>query len=125
MGYIRHNAIVVTATYEDHIERAHAEAVRIFHAPESAMCTYAVVTEVTPEAMNTTRSFLVGPDGSKEGWALSDEFDARRDTFIEWLRAQAYADGSSPLAWVEVQYGDDELETLVVRDSDEAQRVSA
>jgi hypothetical protein len=109
MGYMRHHAIVVTGMHGDWIDRAHAEAARIFPW----------VSPISDEGVNGAKSFFVPPDGSKEGWGESDEGDARRAQFIAWLNAQRYEDQSSPLDWVEVQYADDNLETLVCRHSDE------
>jgi len=109
MGYERCHAIVVTDTgYGNHIENAHSEALAIF----ADVCE---VTEITPEAMNRRRSFMVAPDGSKEGWDLSDRGDACRDLFVAWLERQAYDDGSSALDWAEVQYGDENLDNRLLR----------
>jgi hypothetical protein len=75
--------------------------------------------------MNSTRSFLVAPDGSKEGWEESDKGDQRREEFVEWLRGQAYNDGSNPLAWIELyfaaeqQFMDDFPGAEIVRGSHE------
>jgi hypothetical protein len=109
MGHIRHHAIIVTGTYGDHIEKAHAVAVGLEMS----------VTPILPATVNATRSFMVGPDGSKEGWDDSDAGDARREHFVAWLNSYRYRDGSAPLAWVEVQYGDDDGETVIIRHSDE------
>lgn len=113
MGYMRHHAIVVSSWNEERIEYAHAKAVDIFGAR---------VTNVVPSPMNGHRSFLVATDGSNEGWDESDIGDAQRDRFVKWLRRQEYEDGSTSLAWVEVQYADDEKETKIVRDSDDTRR---
>lgn len=114
MGYISHHAFVVTDySYGDWIERAHAEARRLFGP---------LVSEIIPSIINGYRSFLVAPDGSKEGWAESDAGDAARAAFREWLRAIEYDDHSSPLHWVEIQYGDDDLDTIIIDDSDANQR---
>jgi hypothetical protein len=109
MGEIKHHAIIVTATYgeptlgsrtsgeERHwAEIAYRQAIDIFGSAQ--------VTTPTPSLLNATRSFLVAPDGSKEGWEDSDEGDQRREEFVEWLRGQAYDDGSSPLAWIELYF---------------------
>lgn len=123
MGYISHHAIVVTGTYGDHVERAHQKAIEIFD--EVAVGGYFSRTLVSPlseVSINSTQSFCVFPDGSKEGWEMSDEGDTARARFIKWLIAQRYDDGSSPLAWVHVQYGDDEGLTATLSDSDEAKR---
>lgn len=118
MGYIRHYAIVVTGSYGDDIDKAHAEAHEIFDAPSEPFDDLVqVVTEITPSAVNTTRTFFVAPDGSKEYWPTSDEFDLRRQKFIEYLENTRYSDGSSSLSWVEVRYGDEEGVSGIVNDS--------
>lgn len=113
MGYDRHHGIIVTTFKKDYIEDAHREAERIFSTP---------VSEVCPESINGWLSFFVPPDGSKEGWDESDKGDHERDVFVAWLEGQRYEDGSSRFAWIEVQYGDGEGETKIVRDSDALQR---
>lgn len=115
MGYMRHNAIIVSGSYDDWIERAHIKATDLgMH-----------VTPIVESDLNDIQTFLVIPDGSKEGWAESDDGDKRRSEFRRWLDKQRYEDGSSPLAWVEVQYGDDEGETKVVAHSDKLFRRQA
>lgn len=116
MGYMRHHAIVVTGQLRDNngvpfprIEDAHTEAVKLF--PK--------VPEIAEAEINGYGSFFIPPDGSKEGWAESDEGDERRARFIEWLRSNEYEGGGSPFRWVEVQYGDDEHVTIVTAHSDE------
>lgn len=116
MGYTRHHAIVVTGLLRDNcgvsfprIEDAHAEARALFPR----------VTEIIESDLNGYGSFLIPPDGSKEGWSESDEGDAKRARFTGWLRSKQYEDGSSPFRWVEVQYGDDERETIVTAHSDD------
>ena len=115
MGYMRHNAIVVSAEYGDHLKRAHAEAKRL----------WMTVSPIVKSPTNGVCTFLVAPDGSKEGWSESDTGDAARAAFKVWLDQQRYEDGSGPLKWVEIQYGDDERETLVTAHSDEDARIEA
>lgn len=112
MGYIRHHAIVVTTYDVKQIDAAHNEAARLGLD----------ITGMLQTTVNEWHTFLVGPDGSKEGWPESDVGDGKRDQFIAWLDGQRFDDGSSPFDWVEVQYGDDELETKVCRHSDEPER---
>ncbi|MBO0676745.1 hypothetical protein JRC04_04635 [Mycolicibacterium sp. S2-37] len=80
------------------------------------------MSELTDFAVNDYRSFLVAPDGSKEGWPDSDLGDGRRARLVEYLDAQRYSDDSTCLAWAEIQFGDDNLVTAIVRDSDEPRR---
>jgi hypothetical protein len=110
MGYLRPTAIIVTGTYGDHVQRAHDKAREILEAHEMGH----LLTELLPAAINNTGSFLVAWDGSKEGWPPSDEGDQARAEIVAWLREQAYDDGSSPLDWVEVQYGGDDAEVIAL-----------
>lgn len=98
MGIIAHHAIVVTGSYDNWPQKAHDKAVSIFPAEQ--------VSELSPEVTNGYRSFAVFPDGSKEGWGQSEDGDANRNAFITWLYEQEYDDHSSPLKWVEINYGE-------------------
>lgn len=89
MGTINHNAIVVTG-YHEHLPEAHAIAVGFG----------LLVTPMGPIGTNGYQSFLVCPDGSKEYWNTSDEFNVRRKVFREWLARRYRYD------WVEVQFGE-------------------
>jgi hypothetical protein len=117
MGYIRHHAIIVTSWKDDQLTEAHLKARAIFEPQQ--------VTSIVASVVNKYESFMVGTDGSKEGWSDSDEGDKRREQFTRWLDSQLYEDGSSSLSWVEVQYGDDNGVTRIVRDSDERERVGS
>ena len=104
MGYMRHHAIVVSCDHGT-IKGAHREALRIFDW----------VSPISPPAMHEVRSFFIPPDGSKEGWDMSNEGNSRRDRFIGWLSKPKNRDH---FHWVEVQYGDDLRESVVTRNSD-------
>jgi hypothetical protein len=105
MGYMVHHALIVTGSpREDYtpadrhsIEDAHRFAV--VTAQRLQACE---VTELTALSTNHYRSFMVAPDGSKEGWATSTDGDVTRSEIIEWLRAS-----NGFFSWAEVQYGDD------------------
>jgi hypothetical protein len=112
MGWIVHNAIIVTTFSQGYIERAHTEARRIFNG---------IVTDPVESGVNGYRSFLIPPDGSKEGWPASDEGDRRRAEFHSWVAAQAYEDGSSAYGVVEVAYGEVRQPVIVAVDGRETQ----
>lgn len=116
MGYMRHHTIVVTSWDDELAITAHAQAEEVFTE------TACVVSALTPPATNGFRSFFVAPDGSKEGWTASNEGDEARSVFVEWMDSQRYSDGSTSLDWVEVQFGDDDGETVVISDSDDWRR---
>lgn len=109
MGYKRHHAIIVTSFKADLVSRAHSVAADI-GLP---------VTSIQDSKVNRYSTFAVTPDGSKESWHTSGLYDRKRQAFIQWLRDQRYEDGSSPFDWVEVQYGDDDLDTAVDNSSDD------
>lgn len=101
MGYIRHETIVVTAFDVERLERARRFAI------DAGL----PVSERVSSPVNSYQSFFVAPDGSKEGWAESDRYDAVRAEFIKALRAdnQLYCD------WVLVSFGGD-ANTAIVED---------
>lgn len=103
MGYMRHNAIVITSWNRVSIEAAANKA------RELGMQVLGPSDEVT----NGYSSMLVCPDGSKEGWEESDQGDRNRASFREWLGGQTYEDGSTNLHWVEIAYGGDDADATV------------
>lgn len=109
MGYMRHHAIVVTSWSEEAVKAGHAKAVALG-------CT---VSEIVDSKMNGYTSFLIAPDGSKEGWGESNDGDGRRMAWIAWARTTLYEDGSGPLDWVEVRFGGDDDSAEVTSHADE------
>jgi len=104
MGYIKHNAIIVTSWKDT----------AILEAAKQAKTFGLTILGPGEEAVNDYRTLLVCPDGSEEGWDESNRGDQRRELFREWLDAQAYEDGSTALEWVEVVYGSDDAEATIV-----------
>ena len=114
MGYSRNHAIIITTHDPSLMVQAEAVALRLF-------LYVAPVTPVMRHPVNGSASFAILPDGSKEWWDHSNRGDEARTDLIRWMNEQRYSDGSSPFDWVEVQYGDDNGETIVIRHSDEPQ----
>lgn len=110
MGYMRHHLLVVTTYSDDRIVSAHLTA--------EVMCPSLPVSDVTTSPTNGYRSFVVWPDGSKEGWAESDNGDDERRAFIAWLNRQRFSDGSTPFSWALVQYGDEDGDNRVLDHDD-------
>lgn len=105
MGYMRHHAIIATSWDQELLKKAHDKAMEIFNQ----------VAPITPIATNGYVSFLVAPDGSKEGWTESEMGDDKRNEFIEWIETHRYSDGSISIDYVEIQFGDDDGETKIIR----------
>jgi hypothetical protein len=107
MGYVEHNAIVVTTWKDEILDAATARAIQIGLE----------VIGPSTTSINGYRSILVCPDGRKEGWDASDVGDRKRTEFTAWLNSQAYGDGSTCLDWVEVSFGSDDRGAAIVRDA--------
>lgn len=106
MGFMMHHTIVVSSCFADKIATAQGAAAFLFGARN--------VSSLTAPDMNGFQSFFVAPDGSKEGWSDSDDADAKRRQFTDWLDEQAYEDGSNGLRYVEVSFGADEGPATIV-----------
>ena len=102
MSHVTHHAIVVTTWNKARAVAAQAAARRIFGDD--------LVTPFASAIVNEYHTFLVGSDGSKEGWNESNHGDDQRDAFVAWLKAQRDDEGGWLLDWFEVKYGEDNLQ---------------
>lgn len=105
MSNTKHHAIAVTCYRKDMIQKAHKKATEIFKNR---------VSNILESDYNGFSSFFIAPDGSKEYWEASDLGDAQRKKFKNWIKKQAFEDGSSPISFCEFFYGDDNGESSVV-----------
>jgi len=105
MGMINHHAIVITSWDSQSITDA------LNKAKEIGLYT----TVIGASAVNGYLSFLVCPDGSKEGRELSSDFDAKRLEFKKWLRMMCSDD--MHLEWVEISYSNDQGIARIVNDA--------
>ncbi len=99
MGYMRHHAIVVTGFDIDGTKTARQGAVELA-AKFDNPCA---ISELSEKATNGYRSFLIAPDGSKEGWVESKQGEEFRAAVIEYFQSQ---DGLY-ISWCLVQFGDE------------------
>lgn len=98
MGTTKHHAIIVTCHNVTLINKAHELALSIFPAR--------MVTGIATGTINGYNTFMVGPDGSNEGWEESNEGDDCRDLFLKQIDSYAYSDGSNSIQYVEMYFGD-------------------
>jgi len=112
MGYHVHHAIVVTSWQPEAVEQAHAAAMRHFDG-------VAPVTPIVASRSNGYTSFMIAPDGSKEGWESSDAGDSARSAWMEEVQ-QWYPRGIY-VEWAELAFGGDEgyLNTRIMRHSED------
>ncbi len=114
MGYIKHHAIIVTSWSDEYIGAAHKIASEIFASQHN---DFPGVTPIISSPVKGYASFMVVPDGSKEGWDASDEGDANRKKFKTFIRESIYLD------WVEVAYGGDDPEDAYLPDHNQHEEV--
>ena len=107
MGYMRHDAIVVTSWKSEAIEAA---------ASKARECGLEVIGP-SNETINGIRTLLVCPDGSKEGWDVSNAFNAKRAEYLKYLNGIRYEDNSSCLEWVALSYGMDDRAAKITADA--------
>lgn len=90
MGQIVHRAVIVSGWDDQRLADAHMEADAL-GLPVSPIVRGRVVS---------CGSFMVAPDGSKEGWETSDTMKAARQRFIAYLRE------APSLSWASVEFGE-------------------
>lgn len=95
MGYMRHDVIIVTCWDENRVKRGHAKAKEL-GLP---------VSPIVKSPRNSYMTFMVVPDGSKEGWDFSNEMDVLRAKFEQWM-IKTYDENF--LDWVHINFGGDE-----------------
>lgn len=108
MGYLRHECIVVNGWDTKRVARAHEAATAIFN--EARMGS--LVSGLTQHTVNGGASFLIAPDGSKEGWEPSDRGEAARREFLEWLKSDEAR--QLGLGWALLLVGGDDGEFRVL-----------
>ena len=104
MGYIRHDAIVATSWDKKYLIPALARALDF-----GLSCS-----DIVESSTNGYVSFLIAPDGSKEGWEESAKGDAARAEWKAWANKQ-WTNNELYVYWAHLSYaGDEEADTKIV-----------
>lgn len=111
MGTIKHNSIVVTHWDKELLVKAHSIALEIFKKKFGEHCS--LVSNVCEGVVNSGGSFFIGADMSKEGWPQSDDGDAARKEFLDWMSKECYY-----CDYLELVYGGDSDYCAITRDKD-------
>lgn len=108
MGYEAQKLLVVTCHSEATLEVARAKAVECFGARSD------LVAPIMGPFINRRATFFVAPDGSKEGWADSDEVDLIMEQYLEWLTSYRKDEPWSynPFKWALYQFTADESDDV-------------
>lgn len=111
MGYMVHHAVLVTSWDAAALADARATALDLYGQEGMA----SLVSAIVPGVENGEATFVVVPDGSKEGWGESQASDRARFAFMQYLHDCRHEDDSSSLQWCEVQYGDERGDDRMIR----------
>lgn len=95
MGVINHNAIIVIG-FDDSVDKAR----------DLAIAEGLIVTNVVNSPANGYRSFMIAPDGSKEGWETSDEFNEKRENIKTLYRNWIKNSDTFFIEFIEVAFGE-------------------
>lgn len=119
MGYIMHEAIVVTGDSYNWKLQEEPDCPQDIHNIRKAIYNIYkecdslegnisdCVGEICGTGMNGTYAFLIAPDGSKEGWGLSQKGDDAREKAIKYLETTARHDDGSGCDYCYIRYGGD------------------
>lgn len=107
MGYIKHNAMIITS---DGYSEAMTRFDKVYNKAKELFDD--LVSEPIKSNMNGYISFFIAPDGSKEGWDVSDEGDSNRKILCAYIDSLSFEDGSNAIKYVDVSY-DEEHDTEV------------
>lgn len=102
MGTTKHHTIIVTGV-DEAINRAHDAATSTFKE---------LVSPIIKSKMNGYMSFFIAPDGSKEGWKDSNEYDDKRKNYIAWLEDEINELGNY-LDYAEICYSSDIIPNIL------------
>lgn len=102
MGYIKHDAVIVTMGGHA-VDRVDVPTF-VDSMPEDFR--HLVVGPI-PAVTNGYVTYVFAPDGSNEGWNVSTEADVWRERFVR-LFDFAHEDGLSPFDVVAVSWGGDQ-----------------
>lgn len=116
MGYIRHQGIIATGSDNSDIGGKHDTAL----ARERALELGLPCSEIVRGTTNGYTSFLIAPDGSKEGWPESNDQEAKRKEWIEWARKSGHY-----FDWACVSFGGDDAQLAALEDHNDRENADA
>lgn len=115
MRNIKHHGIIVTINDIKLAEKIKSEISFLYKKNMEAKNGNELISPIVPSLINNYYTFFIAPDGSKEGYDLSDDGDNIRDKTVALLNAYRALDGTFPVNYVELFYGDDNLPPSILK----------
>ena len=91
MSTVRFTSIIVTSQLGDELIPVREKAIEIFKRllaedPVAGPGAHTLVGAIMPGLVNSDATFLIAPDGSKDGWQTAEVANKARAEFIKYLR---------------------------------------
>jgi hypothetical protein len=113
MGYMRHHLIAVNSFDRGLLEVTRLQALEIFKDTWNTKFSN-MVGVIVESPINSEHTFVIYPDGSKEGWEDSDIGDTYRAEFLSYIESIKHDDGSNSVSYAELFFRDDDGESEIV-----------
>jgi len=97
---IENNEAIIATTWNKEVAEKTREWIR--ELPTAWQQLFAII----PSIVNHKQTIIFAPDGSKKGWDIAEQGQRFRNEFFDLLKSFDYDDGSSPLDFIEVGYGE-------------------
>lgn len=111
---IRHHVIVVTSNQKEKLEKIRKEVIELYQSKMEAKNSSKLVGPIQESLINGFVTFLIAPDGSKEGYDASDDADRIRQLVVDLVRSFPSNEEEGYLQFVEVSYGQDDGKAQIV-----------
>lgn len=114
MKNIKHHTIVITSNEKPKLESLRNAIINLYKEKMEAKKGGQLVTPLFESLINNFNTFYVIPDGSKEGYDASDDGDLIRKLIVQLCEKYKEADGSNPIRYAELYYGDDDNKSEIL-----------
>jgi hypothetical protein len=111
---IRHHILVITVHEQKLAEELRKQISELYKKNMEAKNGFQLISPVVQSLINNYYTFFIAPDGSKEGYDLSDDGDRVRAKVVALLDTYKTTDGTFPVSYVELFYGDDTLPAKIL-----------
>lgn len=108
MRNIKHHAILITAHDLKVLQQLKVVIADMIKQNIEASNGIKLLGEITESLINNFYSFIVFPDGSKEGHETSDDADILRKKITTHIEQYNKANKENPINFIEVYFGSDD-----------------
>lgn len=98
---VQNNEVVLATTWNDEVIMELEQWIED-EVPDEYQGLFVTI----PSIVNGEKTIIMAPDGSKKGWETAKICDKIRRRFIHQFSKYAYEDGSNPISWVMIGYGE-------------------